>query len=285
MESNEECISFVLDKIYFLEENIQIFYKFNTVSLKPKYSDWIALYECTHNINLEKFVVVETELMINSPAKNGLYFITFYANQMKNIRCNIEYQFIYGNKYNEIIGKSQPLHFIHKNDCSLCSTAIALNQNSNKINQYECISQISIDSLFKKIISLENALDNCKKKELEFLSMNNHLNNRVNECEAIVNKINDTLNNLCYTNEPVSIDGSRWMKSCSDFDLKMHFIQSQEFQIQELASKNSCLKKMLEKIEEEPVSINSMVNVECGSIQEPSAATIVYISSDDSDEP
>lgn len=39
------------------------------------------------------------------------------------------------------------------------------------------------------------------------------------------------------------------MKSCSDIDLKMHFIESQELKIQELASKNSCLKKIVENNE------------------------------------
>lgn len=70
--------------------------------MKPKYSDWIALYECNSNRNLEEFVAVETDLTIHSSTKHGFYDVIFHANQLKNVKCNLEYEFLYGNKFNEV---------------------------------------------------------------------------------------------------------------------------------------------------------------------------------------
>lgn len=71
--------------------------------MKPKYSDWIALYKCSSNRNLEEFIAVETNLMIRSPTKHDLNPIMFHKNQLKNVKCNLEYEFIYGNKFNEVM--------------------------------------------------------------------------------------------------------------------------------------------------------------------------------------
>lgn len=71
--------------------------------MKPNYSDWIALYKCSSNKrNLEEFVAVETDLPIHSPTKHGVYDVIFHANQLKNVKCNLEYEFIYGNQFNEV---------------------------------------------------------------------------------------------------------------------------------------------------------------------------------------
>lgn len=71
--------------------------------MKPKYSDWIALYKCSSNRNLEEFVTVVTDLTIQSPTKVYLNSVKFLAFQLKNVKCNLEYEFIYGNNYNEVL--------------------------------------------------------------------------------------------------------------------------------------------------------------------------------------
>jgi len=71
--------------------------------LKPKYSDWIALYKCSSNRNLEEFVAVETDLKIHTPSKYGFHQVKFYANQLKNVKCNEPYEFLYGNEFNEVL--------------------------------------------------------------------------------------------------------------------------------------------------------------------------------------
>lgn len=70
--------------------------------MKPTYTDWIALYKCSSKRNLEEFVAVETDLTICSPTKHGLNPVTFHTNQLKNVKCNVEYEFLYGNKFNEV---------------------------------------------------------------------------------------------------------------------------------------------------------------------------------------
>lgn len=70
--------------------------------MKPTYNDWIALYKCSSKRNLEEFVAVETDLTICSPTKHGLNPVIFYANQLKNVKCNVDYEFLYGNKFNEV---------------------------------------------------------------------------------------------------------------------------------------------------------------------------------------
>lgn len=127
-------------------------------SLKPKYSDWIALLKCNSNRNVEEFIAVETNLTINSPSKHGLNHVTFYTNQLKNIDCNLEYEFLYGNTFNEVVclfvnfimlsflkyfinclqicGVSRPIRFIHKNDCIFCYPNISETSHCN------CVSQV-----------------------------------------------------------------------------------------------------------------------------------------------
>jgi len=70
--------------------------------LKQKYSDWIALYKCSSNRNLEEFVEVETDLKMHTPTKHGFRQVIFYAYQLKNVNCNEEYEFLYGNEFNEV---------------------------------------------------------------------------------------------------------------------------------------------------------------------------------------
>lgn len=79
--------------------------------MKPKYSDWIALYECSSDRNLEKFVAVETNLMVRSPTKCDLNSVVFHKNQLKNVKCNLEYEFLYGNKFNEVIYEMYQITF------------------------------------------------------------------------------------------------------------------------------------------------------------------------------
>lgn len=43
----------------------------------------------------------------------------------------------------------------------------------------------------------------------------------------------------------------RWMQPCSDIDLKMSLLASQEQELQDLSNQNSGLKKVLEKLNKE----------------------------------
>jgi len=70
--------------------------------LKQKHSDWIALYKCSSNRNLEEFVAVETDLKMHTQKKYGFHQITFCAFQLKNVKCNEAYEFLYGNEFNEV---------------------------------------------------------------------------------------------------------------------------------------------------------------------------------------
>jgi len=70
--------------------------------LKQKHSDWIALYKCSSNRNLEEFVAVEMDLKMHTPIKYGYRQVIFYAYQLKNVNCNEDYEFLYGNEFNEV---------------------------------------------------------------------------------------------------------------------------------------------------------------------------------------
>lgn len=129
-------------------------------STESNYSNWIALYKCSSNRNLEEFIAVETSLTIQSPTKHGLIPVIFHLNQLKNVKCNEAYEFLYGNKFNEVVntfyhislnfqnkyllhfslqicGISQPVHFIHKNDCYCYPNAKEIINNCNG-----CVSQV-----------------------------------------------------------------------------------------------------------------------------------------------
>lgn len=73
-------------------------------SFKPKYTDWIALYERSSIRKLEEFIAVETDLMTQSPTKYGFNHVKFLASQLKDIKCDKEYEFVYGDKFNEVVG-------------------------------------------------------------------------------------------------------------------------------------------------------------------------------------
>lgn len=133
MENNEAIVKIVTNKTYFVEDSISISFKFNNkvnihnlllikhlnikyaifFSLKlckQKHSDWIALYKCGNNMKLEEFIAVEPDLTTHSPNKHGFNSVKFYANQLKDVKCNLEYEFIYGNAYNEVSKFSQTIY-------------------------------------------------------------------------------------------------------------------------------------------------------------------------------
>ncbi|XP_025200350.1 uncharacterized protein LOC112598178 isoform X3 [Melanaphis sacchari] len=259
MENKEISVEIVTNKIYFVEEAMNISFKFINKSLKPKYSDWIALYKCSSNRNLEEFVAVETDLKIHTPTKYGFYQVKFFANQLKNVECNIAYEFLYGNEFNEEL----------------------------------------INSLLAHISTLDSQLTDCKIKSNEIISLNKRLMAQMNENEVIVKKNNEFLNELFYSNEPVTRDEYKWIETCSDIDLKMSCIESNEYELQDLSNQNYELEKALEKFtkKEEDKEIDDVqslntdsykmldctVNVESVFTPEPSKATIVFIDSDEDD--
>ncbi|XP_050438789.1 uncharacterized protein LOC126844548 isoform X1 [Adelges cooleyi] len=289
METKDDCVSFIMNKKYFLEDNIEVFYKFNNKSLKPKYTDWIGLYASSKETNIEDFVAIEMDLQSHSPTKNGLYYTIFYAIEMKNVKCNTKYEFVYGNRYKEIYGKSRPIRFIHKNDCMCASTILEENSKTN-LKQY--VSQDLVNSLFERISKLEDIINNSINEVTEMVSNNKQLIDEVIEQKAIIMKTNNALNDLWYTNEPVTMDRDRWMKSCTDIDLKMYLIESQERLKQDLIDQNACFENMLASQNKaikktiisttniEPSVLLDSTFVESGSVQEPSMASIVFIDSE-----
>ncbi|XP_025200349.1 uncharacterized protein LOC112598178 isoform X2 [Melanaphis sacchari] len=295
MENKEISVEIVTNKIYFVEEAMNISFKFINKSLKPKYSDWIALYKCSSNRNLEEFVAVETDLKIHTPTKYGFYQVKFFANQLKNVECNIAYEFLYGNEFNEIYGISHPIRFIHQNECIYCYP----NNSELETNHCNsCVSQELINSLLAHISTLDSQLTDCKIKSNEIISLNKRLMAQMNENEVIVKKNNEFLNELFYSNEPVTRD-EYWIETCSDIDLKMSCIESNEYELQDLSNQNYELEKALEKFtkKEEDKEIDDVqslntdsykmldctVNVESVFTPEPSKATIVFIDSDEDD--
>lgn len=58
-----------------------------------------------------------------------------------------------------------------------------------------------------RISIVDGQLIDCKLKSNEIMAMNKRLMAQLNECEAIVQKNNQLLDNLFYTNEPVTKDG------------------------------------------------------------------------------
>jgi len=54
---------------------------------------------------------------------------------------------------------------------------------------------------------VDSQLIDCKMQSNEIMSMNKRLMAQLNECEVIVQKNNRLLDNLFYTNEPVTKDG------------------------------------------------------------------------------
>lgn len=54
---------------------------------------------------------------------------------------------------------------------------------------------------------MDSQLIDCKMQSNEIMSMNKRLMAQLNECEVIVQKNNRLLDNLFYTNEPVTKDG------------------------------------------------------------------------------
>jgi len=290
MENNEICVEFVTDKIYFIEDAVNISFKFNKKSLKPKYSDWIALFKCNSNRNLEEFIAVETDLTIRSPSKHGLNPVTFYANQLKNVDCSLEYEFLYGNKFNEICGISRPIRFIHKNKCAFCHPDVL-----EEASHCNCVSQELISSLLARISVVDSQLIDCKLQSNEIMSMNKRLMAQLNECEAIVQKNSQLLDNLLYTNEPVTKDGYGWIQPCTDTDLKTNIISNQECELQDLSNQNSGLQKILNRFNKEAkekysesrsetdsnVLLDSVISVEGGVVPEPLTASIVFIDNDE----
>ncbi|XP_050438797.1 uncharacterized protein LOC126844548 isoform X2 [Adelges cooleyi] len=252
METKDDCVSFIMNKKYFLEDNIEVFYKFNNKSLKPKYTDWIGLYASSKETNIEDFVAIEMDLQSHSPTKNGLYYTIFYAIEMKNVKCNTKYEFVYGNRYKEDL----------------------------------------VNSLFERISKLEDIINNSINEVTEMVSNNKQLIDEVIEQKAIIMKTNNALNDLWYTNEPVTMDRDRWMKSCTDIDLKMYLIESQERLKQDLIDQNACFENMLASQNKaikktiisttniEPSVLLDSTFVESGSVQEPSMASIVFIDSE-----
>ncbi|XP_026806114.1 uncharacterized protein LOC113549140 isoform X2 [Rhopalosiphum maidis] len=294
MENKEVSVEIVTNKIYFIEDDMNISFKFINKSLKPKYSDWIALYKCSSNRNLEEFVAVETDLKIHTPTKYGFYQVKFYANQLKNVKCNVPYEFLYGNEFNEIYGISHHIRFIHQNECIYCypdNSELETNHCSS------CVSPELINSLLSHISILDSQLTDCKVKSNEIISLNKRLMAQMNENEIIVQKNNEFLDDLFYSNEPVTRDGY-WIETCTDIDLKMSCIESNEYELQDLSNQHYDFKKALEKCtNKEDNEVNDVqppntdtdkmldctVNVESVFTPEPSTATIVFIDSDEDD--
>lgn len=113
---------------------------------------------------------------------------------------------------------------------------------------------------------MDSQLIDCKLQSNEIMSMNKRLITQMNECGAIMEKNNQLLDNLFYTEEPVTKDGyvsyllirymfnskiiyvfKRWMQQCTNTDLKMSIISRQECELQDLSNQNAGLKKILEK--------------------------------------
>lgn len=55
---------------------------------------------------------------------------------------------------------------------------------------------------------VDSQLNECKIKSTEIMSMNKRLLEQMNECETFVQKTNEFFDNLFYTDEPVTKDGS-----------------------------------------------------------------------------
>lgn len=294
MENNKVCVEIVTNKVYFIEDTMNISFKFINKSLKPKYSDWIALYKCSSNRNLEEFVAVETDLKMHTPTKYGFHQVTFYANQLKDVKCNnVTYEFLYGNKFNEIYGISHPIRFIHQNECIYC---YPINSELETNHCSGCVSQELINSLLAHISILDSQLSDCKVKSNEIVSMNKRLMAQMNENEVIVQKNNEFLDNLFYSNEPVTRDGF-WMETCTDMDLTMSCIESNEYELQNLSNQHYGFVKALKNFtnkEDKEINVapspntdtevlDCTVNVESVLTPEPSIATIVFIDSDEDD--
>ncbi|KAL4089566.1 hypothetical protein QTP88_024583 [Uroleucon formosanum] len=289
MENIEGSVEIVTNKRYFIENSVDISFKFINKSLKQKYTDWIALYKCSSNRNLEEFVAVETDLKMHTPTKYGFRQVIFYAYQLKNVNCNEDYEFLYGNEFNEIYGISHPIRFIHQNECIYCypnNSELETNHHSS------CASEELINSLLAHISTLDSKLTDCKLKSNEIVSINKHLMTQMKENEAIIQKNNVFLNNLFYSNEPVTRD-EYLMETCSDIDLTMSCIESNEYEIQDLHYRfEKALQKFTNKEDEEVNDDQSpntytdkvldiTVNVESVFTPEPSTATIVFIDSDE----
>lgn len=54
---------------------------------------------------------------------------------------------------------------------------------------------------------MDNQLIDCKLQSNEIISMNKQLITRLNECEMVVQKNNQLLDDLFFSNEPVTKDG------------------------------------------------------------------------------
>lgn len=50
-------------------------------------------------------------------------------------------------------------------------------------------------------------MENCEKQSKEIISMNKHLTSEIIKCEEHVQNCNQFLDNLLYTNEPVTKEG------------------------------------------------------------------------------
>lgn len=54
---------------------------------------------------------------------------------------------------------------------------------------------------------MDDQLNDCKIQSNEIMAMNEHLKTQINKCEIVMQKSNELLDNLFYTNEPVTKDG------------------------------------------------------------------------------
>jgi hypothetical protein len=64
-----------------------------------------------------------------------------------------------------------------------------------------------VDSLLARISFVDGQLIDCKLQSNEIMSMNKRLISRMNECELVIQKNYQLLDNLFFSNDPVTKDG------------------------------------------------------------------------------
>lgn len=64
-----------------------------------------------------------------------------------------------------------------------------------------------VDSLLARISFVDNQLIDCKLHSNEIMSMNKRLVSQLNECELVIQKNYQLLDDLFFSNDPVTKDG------------------------------------------------------------------------------
>ncbi|XP_050437475.1 uncharacterized protein LOC126843766 [Adelges cooleyi] len=258
------------NKRYFIEDKfLFVDCIFDHKRIRPMLRDWVGLYPCDENVQLDEPLMFE--YVMDHRRIEGECFKIKFVSQLfaKYIHCSGKYRFIYVNSYFKIIATSNPVEFVHKNDCS-CNIALT---PTNLMEQLK-IGQ-DVDSVYQQLKCLEARLRDYEEGKKNVMLLNEQLVEKLKECEMLRSrgeKFIDGLYSALDQGKPVKLTNSngyaRWIKRMRSNEIRDHMISTktvrndvyltaiintQEQALQKLQNVNNELRTQLTLYNEEPI--------------------------------